>query len=331
MGVYTVNVPITPLTSGGGLTSGDEKIPGFPGKWTAATASGAGTYTGSVHPSVGLIFEGFGLPGGWEDFYSVTAAGGNFSFTAQISGHAAGAYQDAPGGFDIRFDGIAWTSITLNSLSFTLTGTPAPSAAPAVSAIERLIQIAPNLFFETPEYPPLDLQPEAGPVTFPDPQWGPGAYTDVFDPFGNLRPGAAGALAGNQKVRGRQRVACLRRKGHVYLNIGPSNLPAVTQISLPGDAQWLKFTPGLANLGASAGNGNIGIRIYAGQSQFKSGVWTTGYSSIPVAPDWTGNGSFADLFPWERPLQFFVELTGLAATIPASSLFEFCFDGFDLG
>jgi hypothetical protein len=329
VGVYTYSVPITPLTSGGGTTSGDLKIPGIPGKWTASTVSGSGVYTGSIHPSVGLIFEGFGLPGGWEDFYTVTAAGGSFSFTNQVSGHAASAYSQALGGFDIRFAGTAWTSITLQNLSFTLTGTPFGNPIPPGPLVRLLPTILGNLYFEDSPGYPLDQEPEADAPIFDDPTLGPGSFETIWTPDGYITIPKPGTFA-TDRVRGRKRMACLRLKGGVYINIGPSNLPAIMQVSLPGDSQWLKFTPGLANLGASAGNGNIGVRIYKGTGRFATGVWTTGYTALSQAPDWCGNGSFADLFPWESALTFMVELTGIAATIPASSLFEFRFDGFDL-
>lgn len=332
MGVYAYQgfwVAPNLRTEPAGTAAGNVAVVVPPGIWTGCQAEWTGSYTGNwVAASQAVL--------GSSPFGSDPATIPNTPKTFDVgpvnAPHALSnvlAHLGKQAIFNFNFpSNVNWGNVTYQNLTLFMTGQPFGSA-PVAAPVERLIQIAPNLFFETPEYPPLDLQPEAGPVSFPDPQFGPGSYTDVFDPFGNLKPGAAG-LFGNQKVRGQKRVACLRRKGHVYLNIAQSNLPAIQQINLTGDSQWLKFTPGLANLGASAGNGNLGIRIYAGLHQYPSGIWTVSYSPPAAAPDWCGNGSFADLFPWERPLQFAVELTGLA-NIPASSLFEFCLDGFDLG
>lgn len=342
MGVYTYGTgPITPLpTESGGTAAGNGNLIVPFGIWTAVAIRVQGHWTGVAPPNPativgGAFFNNGSQPCGWSN---VATNGGTFDTGFQAQGFVTSYNTKQNVGknsqYNVTIPGTGTTTGTIDSITVQLTGTIPGGAPGEVGPILRLMQIAPNLFFETPIYPPLELQPEAGPVGFPGIDWGPGASTDVFDGFGNLTPAAAKSIFGNDRVRGRKNVACLRRKGGAYINIGGSAtqiVPAVMQVSLPGDAQWLKFTPGLANFAASASNGNVGIRVYAGLSRFALGKWTTGYTPIPVAPDWVGNGSFADLFPWERPLQFFVEITGLTTPIPAASLFEFRFDGFDLG
>lgn len=333
MGVYTYRPGGFPISGGGGLPAGTILWTPPPGKWTRVDAEWTGTYTG------GYIGGNAGV--GWWTPAPFVGIGTSFASIPNTPGSFDCIAPNSPSGLTqiTEYQGkqaaltftmpSGYPSFTVDSVTLTLTGTLFGSPTPPGPLVRLLPTILGNLYFEEPVDSPLDLQPEAGPVNFPNYPLGPNSYETVWTPDGYVIVPKTGQF-GNQRVRGRKKVACLRRKGHVYINIGPSNLPAIMQVSLPGDAQWLKFTPGLANLAAAAGNGNLGIRVYAGQSHFSTGIWTTNYTAPAVAPDWTGNGSYADLFPWDRPLQFLVEITGLAATIPAASLFEFCFDGFDL-
>lgn len=311
------NAALTPLAQAGGPYT---------------TGFGQVTFTSTFHPNtqmVGTVEIAVAGPNTDVGGINYNYFSGPTGTVTKISGPLTlpGGMASTTAGQTLELRIVSAAFDAYSNVQFSLGNPLIPvSAAP----VERLIQIAPNLFFETPVYPPLDLQPEAGPIEYPDYELGPSYFQNAFYPFGRLGPDGSDPKNAGLRVKTRKKMACLRRKGHIYLAIGPSAVPAATQINLAGTAEWLKFTPGLANLAAAAGNQNLGIRVYKGTSNFPVGKWITGYNPITVFPDWVGNATFADLFPWEGPMTFFIEITSTAA-IPAASSFEFCFDGLDLG
>ena len=222
-------------------------------------------------------------------------------------------------------------NLVVNSVIMQMT----PGIAPVVQPVPpvKIKQVAPNLYFETLLPPPLDLQPGPLPVTYPSHPIGPGFTNTEFLPSGSvlLSPDLAGVplAAPVSSGRGGLLMSCMRRKGGVYAFIsGAQVIPAIYCVNLPGDAEYLDFSPGLVNSGGSSGQANYGYRIYRGLNGFAPGAWVTGYKALPQAPDYVGAATLANLIPWQGTMQFCVEIYGIA-NLPAASLADFTVQGLD--
>lgn len=335
MGVYTYSIKELPITSnaGGSSPPTPDSQGSIPGVWSAGEyISCSGTYL--VNAPTGIsIFVYYYSGGNWlaqgTDTLSISSLGGNFSIngTPSAANLKAAFNRKLPVG--IKISGPATSDVTLNSLTFQLTGV---SLAPPSVGISMPVKMG-NLFFFNPTFPEPSLGGLNTPPTYPDPQFNNPQYEDAFSPYpsGGLR---SRAREGNDRQGNRGKMSCLVPKQTVYLTIPgnlvlPQNFPVMVILNYPNTtAQWLKWNPGLYNAGGSPSQ--IEARIYQGNpGSAQPGIWVPSVGLTNLRPVWVGQGSYSDLIPWGgQPMQLVIELAGIS-NIPAGSFFDTVLEGFD--
>lgn len=155
-------------------------------------------------------------------------------------------------------------------------------------------------------------------------------YEGVLGPFQviaappTVAPVGISGLQTIQLLRG-IKMNCIIPLNEIYIqdNISGLAFPFGFQVIDNINPSLVQITPGLINLGGTAGNMNVGIRIYR-EIVASNGMLVTGYGSQihRSQPIYTQLAALPVLLPWKGNLNMFIEFIGLTSPVPANSSLE---------
>jgi hypothetical protein len=118
---------------------------------------------------------------------------------------------------------------------------------------------------------------------------------------------------------------------YAYQDISNWTFPIAYQFKFDEEFKWITIAAGLANLGGSAGNSQINLRIHKGNILMKD-QWRQ--SPLPpdsqLIPIYTGVFNGAVTIPWNGDMYGYLKFTGLTSAAPASSQIEFAIIPFNI-